>query len=298
MRRMIGIMLSVVIVFSIGGCGNTKNKTERKHRDLDTTTVEKMSNTEKSTTETEGATEQETTQTEDEQSQPATVITQSMETETTMQPVTTSSTEVRQTGIENVEIENNDGTQASQEYVSEQIVSEQQITQPATRQATTRQAETRQPTTRQPSTQQPVTSQSVARQTTAAITKRETQRPTQSPVVTQMNVNVNGRNFTVILEDNQAVKELIDLMRISPVVIQMNDYAGFEKVGALGRNLTTSNTQTTTNAGDIVLYSGNQIVMFYGSNSWSYTRIGHISDLTGWQEALGSGDVTATFSMG
>ena len=87
-------------------------------------------------------------------------------------------------------------------------------------------------------------------------------------------------------------------MRISPVVIQMNDYAGFEKVGALGRNLTTSNTQTTTNAGDIVLYSGNQIVMFYGSNSWSYTRIGHISDLTGWQEALGSGDVTATFSIG
>ena len=61
-------------------------------------------------------------------------------------------------------------------------------------------------------------------------------------------------------------------------------------------NLTTSNSQTTTSAGDIVLYNGNQIVIFYGSNTWSYTRLGKIDDLSGWEDALGSGDVTVTFS--
>ena len=78
----------------------------------------------------------------------------------------------------------------------------------------------------------------------------------------------------------------------------MSDYAGFEKVGALGTSLPTNNSQTTTQAGDIVLYQGNQIVLFYGSNSWSYTRLGKIDDLTGWSEVLGSGDVSVTFSLG
>ena len=82
------------------------------------------------------------------------------------------------------------------------------------------------------------------------------------------------------------------------MTIQMSDYAGFEKVGALGTSLPTSNSQTTTQAGDIVLYQGNQIVLFYGSNSWSYTRLGTIDDLTSWTEALGSGDVSVTFSLG
>ena len=61
--------------------------------------------------------------------------------------------------------------------------------------------------------------------------------------------------------------------------ILMSDYSGFEKVGALGTSLPASNSQTTTQAGDIVLYNGNQIVAFYGSNSWSYTRLGHIDNL-------------------
>ena len=91
---------------------------------------------------------------------------------------------------------------------------------------------------------------------------------------------------------------LVKMMENGPVTIQMSDYAGFEKVGALGTSLPTNNSQTTTQAGDIVLYQGNQIVLFYGSNSWSYTRLGKIDDLTGWSEALGSGDVSVTFSLG
>ena len=113
----------------------------------------------------------------------------------------------------------------------------------------------------------------------------------------QMNVQVGGSTFTATLEENEAVNELVKMMEQGPVTIQMSDYSGFEKVGSLGTSLPASNQQTTTRAGDIVLYQGNQIVIFYGSNSWNYTRLGHIDDLTGWEEALGSGEVTVTFSL-
>lgn len=89
----------------------------------------------------------------------------------------------------------------------------------------------------------------------------------------------------------------MDMMRESPITIRMSDYGGFEKVGSLGESLPTSDRQTTTAKGDIVLYSGNQIVIFYGTNSWSYTRLGHVDDLDGWEEALGNEDVTVTFSL-
>ena len=112
-----------------------------------------------------------------------------------------------------------------------------------------------------------------------------------------MNVQVGSSTFTATLAENAAVDALMEMMISAPVVIQMSDYSGFEKVGSLGTSLPASDSQTTTQAGDIVLYNGNQIVIFYGSNSWSYTRLGKIDDLSGWAEALGSGDVQVTFSM-
>lgn len=112
-----------------------------------------------------------------------------------------------------------------------------------------------------------------------------------------MNVQVGDAVFSATLEENEAVTAFVEMMREGSVVIRMSDYSGFEKVGPLGTSLPASNSQTTTHAGDIVLYNGNQIVIFYGSNSWSYTRLGHIDDLTGWEEALGNGDVTVTFSL-
>lgn len=125
----------------------------------------------------------------------------------------------------------------------------------------------------------------------------ETQEQLRQEEITEMKVEVNGYIFYATLEKNDAVTELVEMMREQPVVINMSDYSGFEKVGSLGTTLSSSNSQTTTKAGDIVLYNSNQIVVFYGSNSWSYTRIGHIADLTGWKEALGAGDVTITFSI-
>ncbi|MDE5931971.1 MAG: hypothetical protein K2H40_05740, partial [Lachnospiraceae bacterium] len=113
----------------------------------------------------------------------------------------------------------------------------------------------------------------------------------------KMNVRIGDINFTATLESNDATDAFVEMMEKEPVVIQMSDYAGFEKVGSLGRSLPANNSQITTKAGDIVLYQGNQIVIFYGSNTWSYTRLGRIDDLTGWEDALGSRDVIVTFSL-
>ncbi len=124
----------------------------------------------------------------------------------------------------------------------------------------------------------------------------ETANETEQETAMKMNVRIEDKTFTATLEDNAAAREFIGLMRESPVSIDMSDYSGFEKVGPLGRSLTADNSQITTDAGDIVLYNGDQIVIFYGSNSWSYTRLGHIDDLTGWENALGSGSVTVVFS--
>ncbi|MCD7946386.1 MAG: hypothetical protein LUF81_07260 [Clostridiales bacterium] len=113
----------------------------------------------------------------------------------------------------------------------------------------------------------------------------------------KMNVQIGDSVFTATLEENDAVNALVAMMEEAPVVVEMSDYSGFEKVGSLGASLPADDSLTITQAGDIVLYCGDQIVIFYGSNSWSCTRLGHIDDLTGWEEALGSGDVTVTFSL-
>lgn len=110
-------------------------------------------------------------------------------------------------------------------------------------------------------------------------------------------VTVGEETFAATFADNSSAQALSELLAEEPITIQMSDYAGFEKVGALGQSLPTRNRQTTTQAGDIVLYQGNQIVLFYGSNSWSYTPLGRINDLTGWEAALGSGDISVTFSL-
>lgn len=127
--------------------------------------------------------------------------------------------------------------------------------------------------------------------------RQEEETSMKKEKISQMTVTVGDKNFLADLADNTAVEELTEMMKDGPVTISMSDYSGFEKLGSLGRSLTTSNKQTTTKSGDIVLYSGNQIVVFYGSNSWSYTRLAKVKNLKGWEEALGKGDVTITFSL-
>ena len=94
-----------------------------------------------------------------------------------------------------------------------------------------------------------------------------------------MIMTIGNTKVDVSWEDNDSVRELRELAS-SGITIQMSMYGGFEQVGPIGANLPRNDVQTTTQAGDIVLYSGNQIVVFYGSNSWAYTRLGKIEGLS------------------
>ncbi len=114
-----------------------------------------------------------------------------------------------------------------------------------------------------------------------------------------MRLYINDREVSVDWEDNESVGALMELVSSKPLTVQMSMYGGFEQVGPLGKRLPSHDTQTTTAAGDIVLYSGDQIVVFYGSNSWAYTRLGHITDrdAAGMAALLGNGNVAITISM-
>ena len=100
-------------------------------------------------------------------------------------------------------------------------------------------------------------------------------------------------------EENDSVNALKILAEKEPLAIQMSMYGGFEQVGPIGQDIVSNDQQTTTQAGDVVLYSGDQIVVFYGSNSWAYTRLGHV-DLSQkeMEDLLGNGDVMLTLQMG
>ena len=114
-----------------------------------------------------------------------------------------------------------------------------------------------------------------------------------------LTLTVNSQALTVEWEDNASVTALRELVKQSPVTIQMSPYGGFEQVGSLGASLPREDAQTTTDAGDIVLYQGNQIVIFYGSNSWAYTRLGHIENMSREElrNLLGGNSATAVFSL-
>ena len=112
-----------------------------------------------------------------------------------------------------------------------------------------------------------------------------------------MTLKIGEKEVQVTWEDNASVEDLKKLAA-SGLTIKMSMYGGFEQVGSIGQAISRDDKQTTTEPGDIVLYSGNQIVVFYGSNSWAYTRLGKI-DLTEKElkDLLGNGDVTITLSL-
>lgn len=114
-------------------------------------------------------------------------------------------------------------------------------------------------------------------------------------------ITVSGKALSVKIEDNEATKALVAALREASITYEARDYGGFEKVGSLGRTLPTSDKQITTQAGDVILYSGNQIVLFYGSNTWSYTRIGKmqyesLDELKSFLKA-GEGNISVTLSL-
>ena len=114
----------------------------------------------------------------------------------------------------------------------------------------------------------------------------------------ELKIAIDGVNIPVEWEDNESVKAL---KKLAPLTVEMSAYGGFEQVGSLGsraKNLPRNDTPISTRPGDIVLYSGNQIVIFHGSNSWSYTRLGKITGKSQSElsEILDKSGVTLTIS--
>ena len=132
---------------------------------------------------------------------------------------------------------------------------------------------------------------------TSEMTIQTEETTTVTEAERSMTLKIGEREVQVTWEDNASVEDLKKLAA-SDLTIKMSMYGGFEQVGSIGQAITRDDKQTTTKPGDIVLYSGDQIVMFYGSNSWSYTRIGKIN-LTEKElkDLLGNGDVTITLSL-
>ena len=126
-------------------------------------------------------------------------------------------------------------------------------------------------------------------------TKNESEKEQENKMV----LKINNEEVLVEWEDNESVEALRKICSEEALTIQLSMYGGNEQVGSIGQNLPHNDINITTDAGDIVLYSGNQIVLFYGSNSWAYTRLGHIvdksaSDMT---KLLGNKDVTITIQI-
>ena len=121
---------------------------------------------------------------------------------------------------------------------------------------------------------------------------------TESEEAETMQMKIGETDVCVAWEDNESVAALKELAR-DGLHIEMSMYGGFEQVGSIGQSLPREDSQTTTQAGDIVLYSGNQLVVFYGSNVWAYTRLGRIVNKSASElrALLGSGDVTITLTL-
>lgn len=112
-----------------------------------------------------------------------------------------------------------------------------------------------------------------------------------------MTLKIGERKVPVTWEDNASVEELKKLAA-NGLTIKMSKYGGFEQVGSIGKNITSNDKQTKTAPGDIVLYAGNKLVVFYGSNSWAYTRLGKINmSKNELKDLLGKGDETVTLTL-
>lgn len=116
---------------------------------------------------------------------------------------------------------------------------------------------------------------------------------------TQINIEVNNHTLTATLADNSSAEAFAELLKKEPLTIEMDDYSNFEKVGTLPEALPRNDEKINTDAGDLILYQGNKFVMYYDTNSWTFTRLGHLNDISKseLQQILGEGSVTVTISL-
>lgn len=114
-----------------------------------------------------------------------------------------------------------------------------------------------------------------------------------------MNIQIGNTVLTATLVDNSSAEALKEALAENPITIEMRDYGSMEKVGSLGMDLPRNDQQITTEAGDIILFQGSAFVIYYAPNSWNFTRLGKINDVTAEElkEILGDGSVTVTLSL-
>jgi len=129
--------------------------------------------------------------------------------------------------------------------------------------------------------------------------QKEESTPRESAEEKEMYLKIDETRVEVTWEENASVDALKELCKDEDLVIEMSKYGGFEQVGSIGQELPREDHSTVTEWGDIVLYSGDQIVIFYGSNSWSYTRLGKVKGLSedDMRALLSEKDVTLTLSV-
>ena len=129
-------------------------------------------------------------------------------------------------------------------------------------------------------------------------TTAEAQEPVVEKTEKKMKLQVGETVFTATLADNSSAEALMKLLEKGPISIDMRDYGNMEKVGTLSTGLPRNDEQITTAPGDLILYQGNAFVIYYAPNSWNFTRLGKIDNVTAkdLKAALGSGNVTVTLS--
>ena len=134
-----------------------------------------------------------------------------------------------------------------------------------------------------------------------ACCSKESEMTAQDTLDYKMNITIYGQTKSVTLVDNAATKALVEKLQQGPVTVTLNSSGGFEIWGALGFSLPASNQQITAQPGDVILYNGSNICIFYGSNSWSYTRLGKIDGLTGNELSTflkaGQSNISVTLSL-
>ena len=132
----------------------------------------------------------------------------------------------------------------------------------------------------------------------ATVSKQDQPNSMPPAAAADLHLTIDGLPVAVTWEDNASVTALKRHAALTPVEVRMSPHGGFEQFGPLGFDLPRDDAQTTTGPGDIVLYEGNQVVVFYGSNSWAYTRLGKITGMTADEltSLLGGDAVTLTIS--
>ena len=119
----------------------------------------------------------------------------------------------------------------------------------------------------------------------------------EAPV--KLKIHVNDTTFTATLEENSSAKAFAEFLTQGDLTLDMHDYGSFEKVADLPRSFPRNDKQIDTDAGDIILYQGNSITIYYDKNSWNFTRLARIDNVNKkrLQQILGKGNVKATFSV-